>query len=99
MKNLQQVAIAVIAFAGTQDVFSFRISGPETDWQSPKLELERFMAAVDMALDRLDPWSLQIMAANMLDSHLTHVEMGMDFDEADIPGILASCEFSQLRSI
>ena len=99
MKNLQQVAIAVIAFAGTSDVFSYKISGPETDWQSPKLELERFMAAVDMALDRLDPWSLQIMAANMLDSRLTEVEVAMDFEIDDIPGILASCEFSQMRSI
>lgn len=99
MSKQQQVAIAVIHFAGTPEVFAFKITGPALESVSPALELERFMGAVDRALDRLDPFGLQIMAANILDSRFTQVEVAMDFDPADIPAILAESELSQLRTV
>lgn len=98
-KTTQQTAIAVIHFAGTQDAFAYRITGPELESVSPAIELDRFMEAVDRALDRLDPFGLQIMAANILDSRFTHVEVAMDFDPAEIPSILAESELSQMRTV
>lgn len=99
MTKNQQVAIAVIHFAGTPEVFAFKITGLTLEAVSPALELERFMEAVDRAADRLDPFGLQIMAANILDSRFTQVEVAMDFDPADIPSILAESELSQLRTV
>lgn len=96
MRQEQKVAVAVIAFAGTEDLFAYRITG-EGDY--PLLEMRRFMQAVDMAIDRIEPYGLQIMAQNLFDPRMVEVTVAMDFEWGEIAGIMESGNVAELRTV